>query len=126
MSRLDSVLAFRRIPPKCRFRAGLASDRCIAAEHGGIAAEAQCLQNACSRVGSAGLDFQAAGPRGSAEGVEGKLDGLVGGQRPAFLAGLCEGSVVEVPTDGRQRDLVLRDEMGHHAHAQLLVQSFRA
>ena len=48
MSRLDSVYGFRRIPPKCRLRAGLAGDRCIEAEHGGIAADARCLQNACS------------------------------------------------------------------------------
>ena len=37
-----------RVPPKCRLRARLTHRRCIWAEHGGIAAEVQCLQNACS------------------------------------------------------------------------------
>jgi hypothetical protein len=51
MSRLEYVDVFRRIPPKCMFRARLAHGRCTQAEHGDIAAEARCLQNACSDQG---------------------------------------------------------------------------
>src|SRR5512133_2576514 len=60
MSRLDPVHTFRRIPPKCiedhtillqigkrRLRARSTHKRCIQAEHGDIATEARCLQDAC-------------------------------------------------------------------------------
>src|SRR5512132_1259705 len=49
MSRLGSVNAFRRIPPKRRLRASFRPRPCISAEHGDIPAEASCLQAACRR-----------------------------------------------------------------------------
>jgi hypothetical protein len=50
MSRLGRVYAFRRIPPKRSIRAGFQPRPCIQAEHGDIAAEARCLQHACSQA----------------------------------------------------------------------------
>jgi hypothetical protein len=50
MSRLDRAHACRRVPPKRRLRASFRPRPCIEAEHGDIAAEARCLQNACSRI----------------------------------------------------------------------------
>ena len=48
MSRLDCVHAFRRIPPKRRFRARFTVFRPNAAAAAHIPAEGSCLQNACS------------------------------------------------------------------------------
>jgi len=53
MSRLDYVHAIRPVLPKCGRRARLTVGCCISAEHGDIAAEADCVQNACSRDRSA-------------------------------------------------------------------------
>jgi hypothetical protein len=50
MSRLDHVHVFRRIPPKCRRQASFRPRPCIQAKHGDIAAEARCLQSACTRM----------------------------------------------------------------------------
>jgi hypothetical protein len=47
-------------------------------------------------------------PRRSIEGVERERDGLVGGQRPALLPGLGEGSFVELRADRRKRLFVLK------------------
>ena len=47
-------------------------------------------------------------PRRSIEGVELERDGLVGGQRPALLPGLGEGSFVELRADRRKRLFVLK------------------
>ncbi len=47
MSRLDRPCAYRCIPPERRFQATFGFTRCIEAEHGAIAAEARCLQDAC-------------------------------------------------------------------------------
>jgi hypothetical protein len=56
MSRLDSVHAFRRIPPKRRFRASFRPRPRVYAEHGDIPAEARCLHNACSQAACVRLD----------------------------------------------------------------------
>jgi hypothetical protein len=58
MRRLDSARPFGCVLQKSRLQARFGFIGCIEAEHGDIAAEARCWQNACSRVGSAAPDFQ--------------------------------------------------------------------